>query len=505
MSDPSKSSSRAEDDFFAFGGDDEDYDLPPPSKKRKKKGHKKHHHHTKKSQENESTSKSGGRLSKMDVSSPSKNISFKSESKEEPKNDDLMKMLGIQDDDSDEDYITGLIINEKSSIKTTRSEPISVKGKRASEDEQLLEQLDSDIMKVEKYETMAEMEEALDRVPTDFLAQTVVVNGEKMNVSDTKFKIDVTVELGDRSLTISLTAKGSTHFKKIQEKICAWLYPKYIEQPVMMPETLVFYIKELDLIVKQFLKIGYLLQLSKKNGKISLPITDDGYHFCTTMSTETKIQATRQLLNLGKQSTSEAASSGNGDPEITINLKDRKTGRSTTIATKRTSVMIDLVSIFLVRLHYPDMLKVTLYGSDGAALPAESSIGDSKIGENETIELDYDQRDFDELQEAAKQHKSDDEYDNDNDIDLRHNLDLTREQDNSYFTINMVGKDKKSYKVQVNPDTEIRLMIDYYRSKAKVEAKVLISLLFDDELLLPSMKVSDTELEEDFIVDVMLQ
>lgn len=70
------------------------------------------------------------------------------------------------------------------------------------------------------------------------------------------------------------------------------------------------------------------------------------------------------------------------------------------------------------------------------------------------------------------------------------------------FRISMKGKDNVSLQVMVNPDTKIEKLIEYYRAQRNIPATAKVMLEFDDEELNPSDAIQDTELEEDFTIDV---
>lgn len=73
-----------------------------------------------------------------------------------------------------------------------------------------------------------------------------------------------------------------------------------------------------------------------------------------------------------------------------------------------------------------------------------------------------------------------------------------------YFRVGLKGKDNQAVYVKVNADTQISKLADYYKAQKSLPSAVEIRLEFDDELLNFSDKVGDTELEEDFTIDVHL-
>lgn len=79
---------------------------------------------------------------------------------------------------------------------------------------------------------------------------------------------------------------------------------------------------------------------------------------------------------------------------------------------------------------------------------------------------------------------------------------------NEYFIIGLKGKDNKRIEVQVSPTTPIHKLLHYYLEIKGINKSELdydsAKLIFDDEKLDLNGRVGDTELEEDFEVQVML-
>lgn len=87
-------------------------------------------------------------------------------------------------------------------------------------------------------------------------------------------------------------------------------------------------------------------------------------------------------------------------------------------------------------------------------------------------------------------------------------IDLDEEDNESYFVIGLKGKDNKRIEVQVSPATQIRKLLLYFlKTKGIKESEVnmkTVKLIFDDEELNLDDVVGDTELEEDFEVQVVI-
>lgn len=80
----------------------------------------------------------------------------------------------------------------------------------------------------------------------------------------------------------------------------------------------------------------------------------------------------------------------------------------------------------------------------------------------------------------------------------------SKESEEGYFPIHLKGKDNIVVSVQVNSETTISKLVDYYKKQRNLDPSVKIRLSFDDEDMDLSQTVGDTELEEDFTIDVFL-
>jgi hypothetical protein len=82
-----------------------------------------------------------------------------------------------------------------------------------------------------------------------------------------------------------------------------------------------------------------------------------------------------------------------------------------------------------------------------------------------------------------------------------------KEEDNDgdgYFKIKLQASEGGPLEVAVNADTEIKKLAEFFLQKRKMDPSTNIRLEFDDEPLNLNSRVGDTELEEDYIVDVIL-
>ncbi|KAF6012897.1 hypothetical protein HII13_001384 [Brettanomyces bruxellensis] len=563
---------KPEDDFFAFGSND--FDMTPPKKKLKKeKKHHRHHRHHNRTQKQIESPKAGRTVSLRSVSSssdplvsdiepvkaekmsslPQGKIEKSASRSKHPVDDDLKKLLGLNNDNDDG-------VEYPASSYDFRSEPIASYNddlnQMQTEDESILNQMDSEISEAKKYDDglwkkRGYKKEITGNFPVELGGQTILAK-------KAPFEITVSLRYQEREFSVFLKAKGSTSFQKIRETVLKQVFrSNTLWSFTSSPEKLVFFIYDLDIIVNQVLRIGSLLRSSKK--KVERSFSDDSF-VLRTMLAPMGIALQIQAEEKQKKANSTILQ---GDP-------DRNTGKITRVSTSRSTTIESLENIFLVRMKYPDGLRVKLYGTSGEFMGKELSsvredkskkaelevqpdiaeetkesiaeIGKSNFKRPEVIKLDdfsddekeatNDEQEVqktlkDEVVELSKPkymlvpttvgfYKLEDqdvvelEYrdsrnEEDDNMDAKGLLDNLNMKNDTYFGIKLVGKDGKVYQVGVKPETSVQSMIEYYRKKANVPERTHISLIFDEEPLDPKWKVSDTELEQDFMVDVVLK
>lgn len=102
---------------------------------------------------------------------------------------------------------------------------------------------------------------------------------------------------------------------------------------------------------------------------------------------------------------------------------------------------------------------------------------------------------------------SDFEQDNDDDDDDDGQPDQQQQQqeeEDGYFTISLKDKDNMKFEIKVNSATRLQKVAEWYLGKKGLASNARISLIFDDEPLLLRKTVGDTELEDEFVVDVVV-
>lgn len=77
-------------------------------------------------------------------------------------------------------------------------------------------------------------------------------------------------------------------------------------------------------------------------------------------------------------------------------------------------------------------------------------------------------------------------------------------QDEGKFLVKMRGKDNKVVEVMIRPQTKVSDMIAYYRTKRELEPNVKINLEFDSEPMSADQTADDYELEDDYVIDVII-
>lgn len=80
------------------------------------------------------------------------------------------------------------------------------------------------------------------------------------------------------------------------------------------------------------------------------------------------------------------------------------------------------------------------------------------------------------------------------------------EKKSEYFVVGLKGKDNKRVEAEVGPQTKIRALLEHYLKTKGIDEKLVTRarLVFDDEDLNLDGVVGDTELEEDFEVQVYI-
>jgi hypothetical protein len=78
------------------------------------------------------------------------------------------------------------------------------------------------------------------------------------------------------------------------------------------------------------------------------------------------------------------------------------------------------------------------------------------------------------------------------------------DDDSEYFKIGLKGEDNKKLIILVSPATKIADLVKYYLTQKELPLTSKVKLVFDDEDIEVSGTVADTELEEDFTVDVYI-
>ncbi|KAK6459109.1 ubiquitin-2 like Rad60 SUMO-like-domain-containing protein [Scheffersomyces xylosifermentans] len=93
-------------------------------------------------------------------------------------------------------------------------------------------------------------------------------------------------------------------------------------------------------------------------------------------------------------------------------------------------------------------------------------------------------------------------------IDLENMAEEDNNDNDNFFVIGLKGRDNKRIEVQVSPETVLRKLLTHYMKVKEIDENTVdmtkVRLVFDDEDMNLDDKVGDTELEEDFEIQVVL-
>ncbi|RLV94021.1 hypothetical protein JA1_002099 [Spathaspora sp. JA1] len=121
---------------------------------------------------------------------------------------------------------------------------------------------------------------------------------------------------------------------------------------------------------------------------------------------------------------------------------------------------------------------------------------------------DIPQEQFEESADSEEEEEEDDEEDDIIDLTLEQNPTTHTKEVDEFFVIGLKGRDNKRIEVKVSNETKIKkLLLHYLKVKGLDERTVDISnakVIFDDEALSMDDSVGDTELEEDFEVQIVI-
>lgn len=387
--------------------------------------------------------------------------------------------------------------------------------------------------------------------------KSFLVNGRYLKPNKIFFEVNIkTTLLGDQH-EIFMRVKGSVQLQNLIETTIKHLEEKTGKKSPLPINSIVFYVPSLNIVLNSILKISSILV----SNTLSLIASGDGYSvdaILTSKSESESLQkAKRQLLKDTNENTI-------SDDSIEFNIIDPD-HKVTKIIHKTSAPLSELIDIYIAKNHYPEQLNVKiLHDTDVLSNDLSLLQVQEKLNNTDILYSQFDKDELDRLIEvygASNTTQGDidiDDEDNDsNDITFSSNNILNdnvaiktphnnrgdadspiilddedddkyepqnqypshphpqysgnttvkkenENQSNTHFVISLKGKDGISHKVKVNASTKISNLAKYYLEKATLPPDTKIRLIFDDEQLNMNETVGDTELEEDFLVDVIV-
>jgi hypothetical protein len=378
----------------------------------------------------------------------------------------------------------------------------------------------------------------------------VKINGMIIPAKQVQFELQLEILVaGQSSSVFKLEVKGSAKFQKIIDKLMQ-LFNQNADPQVPPSEwsSLTVYIKNVNTVIDSSMRCTSLLLFQNQLVK-STVVTG----FCVQGIITTKEYAeaiyneekARQLEDkknssneesnldevryfsiqiedkfLSQRDNSKAPISLDDDGDTTENATPKVIKTELSIA--EDMQVSEIITLYKYKVRLPRELTITLKLSDGRTLDEDQRVKCLPIKGDDVLPVDYSLEELHQIYEEngleAEDFEDLDDEDDDEDDDIAgDNFNISggvsatvregsaaKEDDSEYFTIFVAGKDKKRYKVRVKPSTKIADISQYYIEKAGLAASTKVTLLFDDEPMSEFGVVGDTELEDEFMVDAII-
>ncbi|TID21048.1 hypothetical protein CANINC_003543 [Pichia inconspicua] len=480
------------DDFFAFH-DDETIVKPERKKKKKKR--------PKTASPNVSSS---SKFDKSDaslihesptISSAEKSVSIEPVIKETKKNLP-----------SAESMLAGLLgLSEPSEVKPVSTPPKRIVDNVDTEELTVVDDTREDDEFLKEMNSYINSAAQQDQLAIELLkakqGEKYLIDGVELEGKSVKFEFHVVIEAaGQISGAYDLQVKGSTKVSKLIHTLMNLFNqtanPQYPESDY---NSLVFYVKSLNVILRPELRIMSLL--SYKN-LLEKSVTVTGYEVDAMITTEeyaTVLLNTRDAF----KSRSEENDATADDDSIVVTVEDAHSHESHDLEVMLSMKLIEVIEMYRYRVKLPTNLCVTVT-SEGQSLDDKETLKTLGVVKGQTLFVGYDVDQLKQLKEGGTTGDVDGEDADDFvELETRRLEQESKENGEKYFTVYMAGKDKKRYKVDVKPSTLISDLATFYIQKAELAPGMKIILRFDDEDLDMNSTVADTELEEDYMIDVL--
>ncbi|KAI0460985.1 hypothetical protein LJB42_001314 [Komagataella kurtzmanii] len=301
--------------------------------------------------------------------------------------------------------------------------------------------------------------------------------------------------------TVDLMVKCGTSFGKIMDTALKQLssdldsFKKY--QPTLVLNN--------EHEIKRHLKVSSLItsnllspQASDNDVlKLSLTLMSSQQYELMNLQREMRLQtlsSKNDLQNIEKITPIE--DDLNDDSEyFTIGLQCAQDDISKVIMVCSNTPLKRVQEYYLLVMGYPRALSTNLSYQE-MPISRYSTIEESEIRKNTILHIDYEEKDLQALREQTEDHEES--------LLIDDIVKDEKETDRQFFIHMKSGDGKEPIKVSVNKNTPISFIKDYYLSTQGLPSSTKVQLLFDDESLNMSSKVGDTELDEDFLIDVVI-
>lgn len=344
---------------------------------------------------------------------------------------------------------------------------------------------------------------------------TVEINGEKIPAKSVVFELHLDIHAaGQVSGPYDMQVKGSTKISKIINKIMGLF--NNVASPTF-PETewneLALYVSDINVVFNQSLRCTSLLTYQGQLSKSDIVKGFNVYGIITTDENARLLYANERAKKMSAVKTEDEEEEDNENGLYNVEIEDTIRGGTNSVSVVSNMSVSELLFMYKYKMKLPSELDLKVQKED-KFLNVDESLKINEVVKNTVLKVTYSLEELSKLEEemkskAANEGEDDEDDDDDEDIDVATKGNEVQEigsggNNEEYFTIFIAGKDKKRYKVRVKPSTKISEISTFYKNKAGITENTSLKLLFDDEEMDMDGVVADTELEEDFMIDVIV-
>lgn len=343
------------------------------------------------------------------------------------------------------------------------------------------------------------------------------INGETIKAKDIKFHVNLQIYYKNYTSDLfQLELKSTTQVKRAINK----LFTAYnsIQGNEEIPEKdwykYVIYIDELNTYIDQDLKFSSLLcyqsQLKTEIIKGSIGFSINGI-----IIEEDKANDIIERKNNEKSLNNDKNNKDSENLLIEINVLDKILNTEIKFNVINNISFNELISIYKYKTKLPQSLNISISSEKNTnSISLDNCLNELNVLNNDKFIISYNKDEYNELIEEFKNDNKDEEEEDeiedfkeivndDSNEETGKPNELIDDKDNEYFKIFLVGEDNNKVQVRVKSSTKIEDIVEFYKNKVNLDNSVKIKLLFDDDELPEDGFVRDTELEEDFIIEVV--